>query len=125
MNPKKFLDSLMGKSSGILNNKNRFFNLFKRSLTKSKGVKEFDGIKSDLSAVFGLIGDFLTGEYKDVSKTSLLLIIGSFIYLLNPMDIVPDFLLGIGFLDDLAIFTYMIKKIQGELDKYKIWKEKK
>ncbi|WP_300409240.1 YkvA family protein [Lagierella sp.] len=124
MNPKKILDSLMGKSSGVLNNKNRFFNLFKKSVTKSNKVKEFSGIKSDLSAVFGLVGDFLTGKYKEVSKTSLLLIIGSFLYLLNPMDIVPDFIIGIGFLDDLAIFTYMIKKIQGELDKYKIWKEK-
>lgn len=123
MNAKRILDGLMGKSNRILNNKHRFFNLFTRSMSKAEGIGEFDEIKTDLGTVFSLVGDYLHGNYKKVSKTSLLLIIGSLLYLLNPMDIVPDFLLGVGFLDDLAVFTYMIKKIRQELDKYRTWKD--
>lgn len=123
MNAKRILDGLMGKSNRILNNKHRFFNLFTRSMSKAEGIGEFDEIKTDLGTVFSLVGDYLHGNYKKVSKTSLLLIIGSLLYLLNPMDIVPDFLLGVGFLDDLAVFTYMIKKIRQELDKYRNWKD--
>lgn len=123
MNAKRILDGLMGKSNRILNNKHRFFNLFTRSMSKAEGIGEFDEIKTDLKTVFSLVGDYLHGNYKKVSKTSLLLIIGSLLYLLNPMDIVPDFLLGVGFLDDLAVFTYMIKKIRQELDKYRTWKD--
>ena len=123
MNAKRILSGLMGKSGRILNNKHRFFDVFTRSMSKAEGIGEFDEIKSDLGTVFGLVGDYLHGNYKKVSKTSLLLIIGSLLYLLNPMDIVPDFLIGIGFLDDLAVFTYMIKKIRKELDKYRKWKD--
>lgn len=123
MNAKRILDGLMGKSNRILNNKHRFFNLFTRSMSKAEGIGEFDEIKTDLGTVFSLVGDYLHGNYKKVSKTSLLLIIGSLLYLLNPMDIVPDFLLGVGFLDDLAVFTYMIRKIRQELDKYRTWKD--
>lgn len=123
MNAKRILDGLMGKSNRILNNKHRFFNLFTRSMSKAEGIGEFDEIKTDLKTVFSLVGDYLHGNYKKVSKTSLLLIIGSLLYLLNPMDLVPDFLLGVGFLDDLAVFTYMIKKIRQELDKYRNWKD--
>lgn len=123
MNAKRILDGLMGKSNRILNNKHRFFNLFTRSMSKAEGIGEFDEIKTDLKTVFSLVGDYLHGNYKKVSKTSLLLIIGSLLYLLNPMDLVPDFLLGVGFLDDLAVFTYMIKKIRQELDKYRTWKD--
>lgn len=123
MNAKRILDGLMGKSNRILNNKHRFFNLFTRSMSKAEGIGEFDEIKTDLRTVFSLVGDYLHGNYKKVSKTSLLLIIGSLLYLLNPMDLVPDFLLGVGFLDDLAVFTYMIKKIRQELDKYRNWKD--
>ena len=122
MNAKRILDGLMGKSNSVLNNKHRFFDVFTKSMSKADGVNEFNEIKSDLGTVFGLVGDYLHGNYKKVSKTSLLLIIGSLLYLLNPMDVVPDFLLGIGFLDDLAVFTYMIKKIRKELDKYRKWK---
>lgn len=122
MNAKRILDGLMGKSNRVLNNKRRFFDVFTRSMSKADGVNEFNEIKSDLGTIFGLVGDYLHGNYKKVSKTSLLLIIGSLLYLLNPMDIVPDFLIGIGFLDDLAVFTYMIKRIRKELDKYRKWK---
>lgn len=124
MNAKTILDGLMGKANGILNNKNRFFDVFTKSMSKADGVDEFNEIKSDLGTVFSLVGDYLHGNYKKVSKTSLLLIIGSLLYLLNPMDVVPDFLLGVGFLDDLAVFTYMIKKIRKELNKYRKWKNK-
>lgn len=123
MNAKKILYSLMGKSNRVLNNKHRFFDVFTRSMSKAEGIGEFDEIKTDLRTVFSLVGDYLHGNYKKVSKTSLLLIIGSLLYLLNPMDLVPDFLLGIGFLDDLAVFSYMIKKIRKELDKYRKWKD--
>ena len=123
MNAKRILDGLMGKSNRVLNNKHRFFDVFTRSMSKAEGIGEFDEIKTDLKTVFSLVGDYLHGNYKKVSKTSLLLIIGSLLYLLNPMDLVPDFLLGVGFLDDLAVFTYMIKKIRQELDKYRNWKD--
>lgn len=123
MNAKKILYGLMGKSNRVLNNKHRFFDVFTRSMSKAEGIGEFDEIKTDLRTVFSLVGDYLHGNYKKVSKTSLLLIIGSLLYLLNPMDLVPDFLIGIGFLDDLAVFTYMIKKIRQELDKYRTWKD--
>ncbi len=122
MNAKRILDGLMGKSNRVLNNKHRFFDVFTRSMSKADGVNEFNEIKSDLGTVFSLVGDYLHGNYKKVSKTSLLLIICSLLYLLNPMDVIPDFLIGIGFLDDLAVFTYMIKKIRKELDKYRKWK---
>ncbi|MDO5018381.1 MAG: YkvA family protein [Lagierella massiliensis] len=122
MNPKKILDGLMGKSNKVLNNKYRFFRLLTRTIKKSDNIGQFSDIKSDLGTIFNLTNDFLKGKYKKVSKTSLLLIIGSFIYLLNPMDVVPDFILGLGFLDDLAVFTYLIKKIRKELDKYNDWK---
>lgn len=123
MNAKRILYGLMGKSNRVLNNKHRFFDVFTRSMSKAEGIGEFDEIKTDLKTVFSLVGDYLHGNYKKVSKTSLLLIIGSLLYLLNPMDLVPDFLLGVGFLDDLAVFTYMIKKIRQELDKYRNWKD--
>lgn len=49
------------------------------------------------------------------------MIIAALIYLVNPMDIVPDMLLGIGFLDDISVFTYLIAKIKSEIDKYDEW----
>lgn len=45
-----------------------------------------------------------------------------FLYLLNPADIVPDFILFFGFVDDLSVLTYIVKKLDKELEKYDKWK---
>ena len=45
-----------------------------------------------------------------------------FLYLLNPADIIPDFILFFGFFDDLIVLTYIVKKLDRELEKYDVWK---
>jgi uncharacterized membrane protein YkvA (DUF1232 family) len=46
------------------------------------------------------------------------------IYLVNPIDIIPDFLIG-GFVDDAAVIAYILKKITIEITAYKNWKSLK
>ncbi|MDP4163640.1 MAG: DUF1232 domain-containing protein, partial [Bacillota bacterium] len=51
-------------------------------------------------------------------------VIGSVIYFVSPIDLVPDFIAGLGFLDDAAVIGFTLKKISGDLERYKEWKEK-
>lgn len=51
----------------------------------------------------------------------MIMVIAALIYLVNPMDIVPDMVLGIGLLDDISVFTYLMTKIKSEIDKYEEW----
>lgn len=76
---------------------------------------------SDIKLSLELSKDWIKGEYKDIPKGSLVLIIGGLLYLVNPIDLIPDFLLG-GFLDDAAVLAYVFKKIGEELVTYKEWK---
>lgn len=40
------------------------------------------------------------------------------IYVVSPIDIVPEVVLGFGFIDDALIAIYVISSISNELDKY-------
>lgn len=46
------------------------------------------------------------------------MVIAALIYLVKSIDIVPDMVLGIGLLDDISVFTYLMTKIKSEIDKY-------
>lgn len=122
VNPFKILRTLQSTSKIIFNDKNKFFSLIDKAGKKSIGLSDFDGIRKELNLIFSLCKDYIFGNYRQVSKMSMLKIIGGFLYFLNPVDIVPDFILGIGFLDDLSVLTYVIKNIRKELDKYERWK---
>ncbi len=55
---------------------------------------------------------------KEVSFFKKLLIIGSLLYLVFPVDIVPDFIIGLGILDDITVLTFIWLALKSELDEY-------
>lgn len=55
---------------------------------------------------------------KDVSVFKKLLILGGLLYLIFPMDIVPDVLIGLGLLDDAAVLLFVWNAIKSELIEY-------
>lgn len=91
-------------------------------MSKTNKLELFKKISRELKLAFGLVIDYSKGNYRDVKKKDILLIIAGILYLLNPADIVPDFILFFGFFDDLSVLTYIIKKLDRELEKYDQWK---
>lgn len=70
----------------------------------------------------GMIKDYKKGNYKNVPWFTIAAITFSLLYILNPLDIVPDFIPGLGYVDDLAVFTFALKFIQNDLHNYLDWK---
>lgn len=63
----------------------------------------------------------LTIQYlkdKEVSFFKKLLIVGSLLYLIFPVDIVPDFIIGLGILDDITVLSFVWLALKSELDEY-------
>ncbi len=63
------------------------------------------------------------GEYKELSSKSLLLIVAALLYFIMPADLIPDFLIGLGYIDDVALLAWTVRSISGELDKFAEWKK--
>ncbi len=72
--------------------------------------------------MFGMLQDYRKGIYKDVPWFTIASIAFSLLYVLNPMDIVPDFIPGLGYIDDFAVLTFSLRFIESDLHKYLDWK---
>lgn len=86
-----------------------------------KSSPRLKGIKSDLILSLKMIKSTVKGEYKGLSKDSLVIFIAAFIYFLNPFDFIPDFLTPIGLTDDLSLLVWVFTKFRSELEHYKTW----
>jgi len=53
--------------------------------------------------------------------TDIILPALALIYVISPIDLIPDFVLGIGALDDLAILALAIPMLMKEVDKFLLW----
>lgn len=63
----------------------------------------------------------LTVQYmrdKNVPFFKKLLIAGSLLYLIFPADIVPDFIIGLGIVDDVTVLSFIWFALKSELDEY-------
>ncbi len=94
------------------------FEVGKKIATGNSSVKE---IKNDLSLIVRLITKWSKGEYKDVSKKTVLSIVATLLYFVNPIDVIPDILPIIGFADDTAILLYVLNRVGVELDNFREW----
>ncbi|MCL6218388.1 YkvA family protein [Zunongwangia pacifica] len=68
--------------------------------------------------MYAMLNDYRKGIYKDVPWFTIAAIAFSFLYILNPLDVVPDFIPGLGYIDDFAIITFAIRFIESDIHKY-------
>lgn len=72
--------------------------------------------------MFGMLKDYKKGIYQNVPWFTIAAIGLSLLYVFNPLDMVPDFIPGVGYVDDFALFTIVLRFIQSDLHSYLDWK---
>jgi uncharacterized membrane protein YkvA (DUF1232 family) len=75
----------------------------------------------DLITFLRMLRAWATGNYKLLPWKSLSLIIGAVIYFVSPIDAVPDFLPGLGFLDDAFIIGWVMRMIRRDVASFREW----
>lgn len=78
----------------------------------------FSSAKETLVLMKDYLYDVTTGRYKDYDGKKLLIIVAAVIYVVTPIDMLPDFIPP-GFIDDLSIVAWAMKEAAEELEKYK------
>lgn len=74
--------------------------------------------------LLSMLLDFFKGRYPLPKKTALLIVF-AFLYLISPVDIVPDVFPLIGLVDDVAVLAFAFNFIKGDLENYRDWKMSK
>lgn len=78
----------------------------------------------DIKLLFPLIRDYWKGIYRDISAKSIVIFIVALAYIISPIDLIPDYILGLGQIDDAAILGLSLYFLEKDLIKYKAWRDK-
>lgn len=85
--------------------------------------QRFAALKEDLQLLRALSLAWFKGEYRHISSQALLMVVAALLYFITPFDAIPDWLVGVGFVDDLAVLAWVMRTWRGELEAFKAWRD--
>lgn len=91
-------------------------------ISKFLNIEKLNEYYRDFIDLFSLLKDWYKGRYKDVPWLVISSVGGALLYVLSPIDLIPDFIPVIGYLDDAAVFGALLKFVRKDLQKYREWK---
>ena len=74
-----------------------------------------------LELLFSMLSDSFNKKYP-VPKKTVFVITFALLYLISPVDISPDIIPLIGFVDDVAALAFAFSLIKDDLENYRAWK---
>ena len=78
----------------------------------------------NLKLLLPLIRDYWKGTYRDVSIKSIVIFVLGLAYIISPIDLIPDYIIGLGQIDDVAILGLILYFLERDLQRYKEWKDR-
>ncbi|WP_114779045.1 YkvA family protein [Botryobacter ruber] len=119
--------SLLGKAGGILAKPAKIGMLITTAYAKLVDTEStqsgFEQLKEVMFTFMRLVKAYATGRYRNVATKSMLIGVGVLLYLVTPLDVIPDFIPVIGLLDDISLMAWFIEAFHSEIEKFKEWEE--
>ena len=116
------IDGKKTQAERIANNKEAFDKLLKNIEATLKKIPAIGNLLSDIPLLVSLVKSYIIGDYKEVPYNSIVAAIATLLYVVTPIDIIPDAIPGIGYTDDAMAVAFCIKMIHDDLEKFKAWR---
>lgn len=79
-------------------------------------------IRTQFERISRLVLAYAKGDYRGVAIGNIALSVAALLYLVSPVDLIPDFLVG-GLLDDLALLTWLYRTFSDEIERFLEWED--
>jgi uncharacterized membrane protein YkvA (DUF1232 family) len=78
---------------------------------------------SDLPLLVRLLRAWKDGSYRGLSVRTLATLAAGLLYVLSPVDLVPDFIPGIGMIDDVVVLALLLHALAQDLAAFRAWEQ--
>ena len=121
---KKHFEEGKEKAMELLKDEDKLEKLLQKMERKLKVLPIVGDTFSLVPAMVSLVRSYVKKEYTEIPLGSILGIISAIIYIVSPIDLIPDPVPGVGYLDDAAVLLLCLKAgAKDDIDEYQKWRE--
>ena len=120
--PPRGFDQARSQAESAARDKSKTKQLLQDALSKAyKNRRQLKSVWEDLMAVCRMLKAWSKGDYQAIPWKTIVLSLATIIYFLNPFDMAPDFIPGVGYVDDAVVLGFVLNSIKKELEKFLRW----
>ena len=124
-----FYESAQNRANKAAKDKKDALGLIDQAVEKLENLNgsvkdQFSRYKNDLILFIRMLRAYFKGDYKNVPWKTIVKMLTVLVYFIFIIDFVPDFIPFVGYLDDLTLFGWMLKSIEGDLQRFELWEQK-
>lgn len=98
-----------------------------RVIRRSKSLRRLiNGPLGEMGAqatqLLAMVKDYASGTYREMPRSTVLAGAFALLYVLNPFDLMPDFIPGIGYLDDMSMVALVVGSVRRDVEAYARWR---
>lgn len=120
---KEALQKHTQKAKDYLNDDEKMENFLQRLERKLNLVPKIGNQLADIVTLISLVRSYMKKQYTDIPIGSMISIVAALIYFVSPIDIIPDTVPIIGYMDDIAVIGFVLNFVHDDVEEYKKWQK--
>lgn len=107
----------------ILQDQDKLERFLQRLEKKLRVIPKAGDTLAIIPSLVSLVRNYAKKEYSEIPIGSIVAIISALIYVLSPIDIIPDVIPGAGYIDDALVIATCMKLVKADVDEYLEWRK--
>jgi uncharacterized membrane protein YkvA (DUF1232 family) len=120
----KILDRLIKEAEKITSSNGAISKLIDDVFLKiGLGTEFFYNLQDSLIALVRMLKAWSKGEYKNIAPGTIVAVVATLLYFMNPFDLIPDYIPILGQIDDILVLSYLVKYLNKEIERFMAWEK--
>jgi uncharacterized membrane protein YkvA (DUF1232 family) len=117
--PERMLQGTQAEAERVANDQQKTAGLLDDALRKAEQQESrLRRVWTGLMTLLRLARGWRQGRYRDVPWRTVVLILAALLYFVNPLDIIPDAIFALGYLDDATVIAWVLRSAKKDVDRF-------
>ncbi len=119
------IDGKKNQAENIIQNKEAYEKFLKNIDATIKKIPDTGNLLSDIPFLIALVKSYVAKEYSEIPYNTIIAVVAVLLYVISPIDMLPDVIPGVGYKDDAIVVDFCKKQFYDDLADYKTWYEQR
>lgn len=116
-------NSLKGLAEALIENAGQLTELVEQlQRVMQNATKALEDCAADLQTMGSMVADYANGRYKEIPKETIVAVVAAIVYVVSPIDLIPDVIPVVGYADDAALVSFVLSHVHKDIESYRNWK---